>query len=224
MADPTTTRRRRRRAAVSTDEAGAERQNSAPASTQPASTSALGSLPPAADQNAAPPVPRGNNDPISAAPAPISDLEAARKRTAEIMDHGMAMDEGTDKFEFDRRMIPDGWDYAWKRLTVMGQEDPAYQVQLSRNGWEPVPAARHPEMMPADWKHSTITRDGQILMQRPMEITERSRLIEKRRALDQVRVKEAQLNSAPNGTFERGTHPGAPVRVKKGYEAMPIPE
>lgn len=161
--------------------------------------------------------------PASAAAAPVSDIEAARRRAAEIMEHGLAMDEGTDKFEFDRGIIPDGWDYAWKRLTTMGQEDPAYQVQLSRNGWEPVPASRHPEMMPADWKHSTITRDGQILMQRPMEITERSRLIERRRALDQVRVKEAQLNSAPNGTFERGTHPGAPVRVNKGYEPVPIP-
>lgn len=159
----------------------------------------------------------------SGSAAPVSDMESARRRAAEIMEHGLAMDEGTDKFEFDRSIIPDGWDYAWKRLTTMGQEDPAYQVQLTRNGWEPVPASRHPEMMPQDWKQGTITRDGQILMQRPMEITDRSRLIERRRAMDQVRVKEAQLNSAPNGTFERGTHPGAPVRVSKGYEPIPIP-
>lgn len=172
-------------------------------------------------------VPIGIAYPIPPTPAtapPISDLEAAKRRAAEIMDHGMAMDEGTDKFEFDRGIIPDGWDYAWKRLTVYGKEDPAYQVQLSRNGWEPVPATRHPEMMPADWKHSTITRDGQILMQRPMEITDRSRIIERRRALHQVRVKELQLNSAPNGTFERGTHPAVQTRVNKGYEAIPIPK
>lgn len=170
----------------------------------------------------------GDVAPITAAApsspaAPVSDLEAARRRAAEIMDHGLAMDEGTDKFEFDRAIIPDGWDYAWKRLTVYGQEDPAYQVQLARNGWEPVPASRHPEMMPHDWKHANITRDGQVLMQRPMEITDRSRIIERRRALDQVRVKEAQLSGAPPGTFERGTHPGAPVRVSKGYEPIPIP-
>jgi hypothetical protein len=165
----------------------------------------------------------GQVAPTSAPAAPISDREAARKRAAEIMEHGLAVEEGNDKFEFDRSIIPDGWDYAWKRLTVYGQEDPAYQVQLSRNGWEPVPAKRHPEMMPHDWKHATITRDGQILMMRPMEITERSRLIEKRNALNQVRVKELQLGSAPNGTFERGTHPGAPVLVKKAYEPAMIP-
>ena len=78
-------------------------------------------------------------------------------------------------------------------------------------------------MMPSDWKHATITRDGQILMQRPMVITEQARVRERRAALDQVRVKEAQLNAAPPGTFERGTHHGAPVQVKKGYEPIPIP-
>lgn len=202
-------RRRRRVTAPAASVELAEPTQSAPAEAIEAKP-----LPPAE----APAAPR------TAPPAPVmTSRETAAARAAEILSHGTAMDEGSDKFEFDRGIIPDGWDYAWKRLTVYGKEDPAYQVQLARNGWEPVPAKRHPDMMPSDWKHDTITRDGQILMQRPLEITERARLLEKRKALDQVRVKEAQLNSAPNGTFERGTHPGAPVQVKKGYEPIPIP-
>lgn len=213
-----TQRRRRRRAVRST--ASVELPIAPPA---PAVDMPVAPQPPVIDMPATLEAPAAMMAAAAPTPNALDPLEAARRRAAEIMEHGLAMDEGTDKFEFDRAIIPDGWDYAWKRLTTMGQEDPAYQVQLSRNGWEPVPASRHPEMMPADWKHSSITRDGQILMQRPMEITDRSRLIERRRALDQVRVKEAQLNSTPNGTFERGTHPGAPVRVNKGYEPIPIP-
>ena len=107
---------------------------------------------------------------------------------------------------------------------VLNQEDPSYQVHLARMGWEPVPAGRHPEMMPAGTTSKTIERKGMVLMERPSEITNESRMISLRRARGQVRAKEEQLAAAPAGQFERSNKDASLVKVKKSYEAMPIPE
>ena len=82
----------------------------------------------------------------------------AAARAAAIREHIGDIDEGTDEFYIPAEVIPEGWNYEWKRRLLMGAEDPAYQVQLARNGWEPVPASRHPEMMPSTGNYQTIER------------------------------------------------------------------
>lgn len=150
---------------------------------------------------------------------------AAKRRAAEILGHLGDMDEGVDEFYFSPDQVPDGWTYEWKRRTIMGQEDPAYQVALARTGWEAVPARRHPEMMPANWKGDTIERKGMILMQRPREITERIEELDYRKARNQVKAKEAQLAAAPPGTMQAEyTNPKTKPKISKSYEAMPIPD
>lgn len=159
-------------------------------------------------------------------PAPAaSSADAAARRAAEIFEHNKGDFDGTDEYYIDQSLIPDGWEYQWKRKTTGNMEDPAYQVQLQQGGWTPVPASRHPQMMPSTGHFETIERKGQILMEMPKVVTERARMLEKRRALEQVRVKEEQLGHAPGpGQFERGTHPQAQARVNKNYEAIPIPK
>ena len=147
----------------------------------------------------------------------------AARRAQELRDHRGSLDEGSDEFFVPREAIPPGWDYEWKRRTVLGAEDPAYQVAVARAGWEPVPASRHPEMMPDKWDKATIERKGMILMERPSEISEEARSIELRRARQQVRQKEAQLNNAPDGQFGRD-HAQVRPKINKSYEAIPIPE
>lgn len=150
---------------------------------------------------------------------------AAKKREIEILGHLGDMDEGVDEFYVSPDMIPDGWTYEWKRRTVYGQEDPAYQVALARTGWEPVPARRHPEMMPVNWKGEAIERKGMILMQRPKAITERIEALDLRKARNQVRVKEEQLATTPPGTMQSEyTNPKSKPKISKSYEAMPIPK
>ena len=147
---------------------------------------------------------------------------AASRRAAEIMQHLGGLDEGTDDFYIEPHKIPDGWSYEWKRKTNVGMEDPAYQVQLARMGWEPVPASRHPAMMPDDNKYQIIERKGLVLMERPLEITEEARDIELRRARNQIRQKEEQLASAPEGTLTRN-HAQAKPKISKSYSAIPVP-
>jgi len=148
--------------------------------------------------------------------------EAARRRAEEIRGHLGGIEDSVDEFYIDMSVIPDGWTYEWKRHTIVGQEDPAYQVQLARMGWTPVPTSRHPEMMPGGGKYETIERKGMILMERPKEITDDVRGIERKRARDQVRVKEQQLTNAPDGQFTRD-HERVKPRIKKGYEPIEIP-
>lgn len=144
-------------------------------------------------------------------------LQAALQRAAEIEENDDRV-EGQDKFAFDRRIIPAGWDYQWKTDTVLNQRDPAYQVDLQKAGWKPVPASRHPEMMPVGWTSDFIIRGGQILMEMPKATVEAARIREKRLALEAVKVKEDQLNSSPPKTFSRRG------QTSREYGPMEIPK
>ena len=151
-----------------------------------------------------------------------TSLEAAKARAAEILGSFDVLAESEDKFAAPTP--PPGWDYEWKRRTVLNQEDPAYQIALARTGWEPVPVLRHPGMVPAGSAAQTIERDGQVLMQRPLEISDQVRLRDRRRAGEQVAIKEQQLAQTPPNTFGRTDDPRTNPRIKKNFEAVVIPD
>ena len=149
--------------------------------------------------------------------------ELAELRAAEIMGHIGDLDEGHDKFFVPLEEIPDGWTYEWKTRTVYNQENPAYQVSLARTGWEPVPASRHPSMMPKGDATATIERDGQVLMMRPEVITDQVRGIEDKKAKDRVRINEKKLSGERVDKFGDAGK-ASPASIRKSYEPMQIPE
>jgi hypothetical protein len=153
-----------------------------------------------------------------------SSRDRAARRAAEIIGHlEGALDEGQDELALDTIAVPDGWTYEWKRQTVFGKSDPAYDTKLARTGWEPVPADRHPAMMPKGTR-GQITRDGLVLMERPKVITDRVKQIMYERARGAVRLKEQQLNESPQGTFERVDERGRPTaRVRTTHSPVEIP-
>lgn len=150
-------------------------------------------------------------------------LASAESRTAEILGHVGTVAEGLDEFYIDRSKLPAGWDAEWKTKTVLGAEDPAQMVSYARMGWEPAPLDMFPEMMPQGWKGNTIERKGMILMIRPRKITDMVRQADAQKARDQIRAKEAQLSSAPEGQFTRD-HSQVKPKINKGFEPMPIPQ
>lgn len=159
-----------------------------------------------------------------AAPRSEDPRARAARRALELREHiGGGMDESADQFYIDPRIIPDGWSYEWKTLSVLGKENPSYQVKLAGRGWEAVPRSRHPELMPENHRGETIEREGQILMERPLEITNEVKASEHRKAREQVRGKELQLGAAPSGQFERSNKGDPMANVKKTYEHIPIP-
>ncbi len=153
---------------------------------------------------------------------PVDSRAAAAARAAEILGNFDGTEEGSD--QFTAPTAPDGWTYEWKMRTIFNKEDPAYATSLRRTGWTEVPAARHPEMMPLDHKGTYIERKGMVLMERPVEITDRFKAADRRKAREQVRTKEEQLSAAGQGQFERQNKDKSLVTVNKGYEPMPVPK
>lgn len=105
------------------------------------------------------------------------------KMDQEILQAIDAREEGNEFF-YNESSRPEDMSYEWKRLTYGGKEDQQYQAKLIRTGWRPVPAERHPEVG-SESSHDfyrgkyndAIIVGGQILMERHIEYTKRSRAI-----------------------------------------------
>ncbi len=100
-----------------------------------------------------------------------------------------------NRFDLDLAKKPRGVSYNWKAQTIVGQENTEGMVTAEMNGWTPVPADRHPEIMGRRaTKEQVIRRGGLILMERPEEITRESRLIDQADAANQLSSQLQSLN------------------------------
>jgi len=124
-----------------------------------------------------------------------------------------------DEFYIDPRVIPEGWDYNWKRHSTAGMEDDTYATELRQAGWEAVPAERHPELVPIGAK-GAIIRKGMILMERPEEISNMAKQRELATAREAVAAKERALGQVPMGSYERNDRASG---IRKSYGPMSIP-
>jgi hypothetical protein len=172
--------------------------------------------------------PRPEASPKSTSTLSLEDPRTrAARRAFELREHLGTMDQGTDEYAIDPRIIPDGWSYEWKAREVLGKEQVSYMVGIQQRGWEAVPTSRHPEMMPRGHDLSAaIERKGQVLMERPLEITQEAQQIERNKARAQMNQKEQQLNVAPPGQFERNNKGERLNSIKReyGYEPIAIPK
>jgi hypothetical protein len=75
-----------------------------------------------------------------------SSPQRPEQRSQQRVPQRMVLRTGSNRFEFDRSLIPAGMTYEWKRATMYGQEDKEHLVDLESNGWSPVPAERHIEL------------------------------------------------------------------------------
>ena len=135
--------------------------------------------------------------------------------------------QGTDRYAFDKSIVPDGFVYQWKRHSILGQEDPAYMAELHQLGFDPVPAERHPGIfLPADYK-GVIVIGGQILMERHIENECEARREDKKKADDQLRGSREQFGMVPRARGFEGAdaNPGARRNsgVRVGREVVDAP-
>lgn len=103
-------------------------------------------------------------------------------------------------FDIPLEEIPEGSSYEWKRFSVTGQSadhDPFYLAAMRRQGWEPVDPHRHPNWVPPGYDKPSIIRDGQILMERPIELTNEARQEQRTLARQQMREAQERLGLAP---------------------------
>jgi hypothetical protein len=112
-------------------------------------------------------------------------------------------------YALDLSKKPPDMDYNWKAETINGQENTQNLVNYEANGWTPVPASRHPERAGRRAKADDVIRiGGQILMERPKEISEESKDIDRHRANQQVQSQVQKIRGAGIGrgiqtTYER---------------------
>jgi hypothetical protein len=112
---------------------------------------------------------------------------------------------GSNRFEFDREVIPPGQTYEWKRKTMFGQEDSENLINLEQNGWSAVPADRHPELMGRRAiAGAEICRGGLILMERADEITAEARDLDTFAARNQVATQVQRLGLEGKRASGRG--------------------
>lgn len=123
-----------------------------------------------------------------------------------------------NQFDFDRSLIPAETDYQWRVYSVMGMVQRQAHIIDAQNYWEPVPADRHPEIATEDPDNKKIIVGGQILMQRPMEISIQAREMHQEDARAARRDSRTLIGETPEGTLQR-TAP----RVKRTFERMPVP-
>lgn len=127
--------------------------------------------------------------------------------------------EMPSKFDIAKSDIPPGTSYQWNNHSIFGQEQHAYSAFMEQQGWEPVPASRHPHLMPSGYEGPIIV-DGQILVERPAYLTMEALQEDYDRARGEVFLKEQQLGNAPQGQFQRARDNGTSEfnRVTKEIE------
>lgn len=112
-----------------------------------------------------------------------------------------------DRFAVDETKKPPGWSYNWKRQSTFGLPDDEHLVRMQMQGWTPVPAERHPEyflngLAP---KGGAIIRGGQVLMERPQELTAEAEAEDRMRAKGQLQAKLDALGDTPQGGLPKLT-------------------
>ena len=109
-----------------------------------------------------------------------------------------------DEFYISQDEIPEGWSYEWKACQIVGKDNNYRMLELSRLGWRPVLAERHPYKMPANYpKTDPIMIKGQMLMELPKVLTERASKAHIRESKEALRNSEAKLYDAPPNTAPR---------------------
>jgi hypothetical protein len=118
----------------------------------------------------------------------------AAQRSEQRVPQRFILRTGSNRFDFDQNVIPNGQTYEWKRKTMFGQEDQENLINLEQNGWTPVPADRHPELMGRRAvAGAEICRGGLVLMERPTEITDEARDLDTFAARNQVATQVQRL-------------------------------
>ncbi len=146
-------------------------------------------------------------------------------RNGEIL--AIKRDPDRDLFYVPPHLMDEGWTYEWKRQTVLGKSDDTHWVHLHENGWRVVttePGSRwEGHFMPAGYV-GPITREGNVLMERPKAMTDAVRAMESRKANGQLRdnidkyTRRRGAVDVPRGFAAREGE------IKVGHDIGPAPD
>jgi hypothetical protein len=145
-----------------------------------------------------------NREPEHVAEAPVRQTQHVKGRLTvrgRTRQNKSTMTDSPLDFPIDQ--IPEGSSYEWKRFSVFGKEDPFYLSKMRDQGWEPVDPKMHANLLPPGYKEPHIIKDGMILMERPIELTQQARKEMRQDAITQVRDAENRLGRGGDEEMER---------------------
>lgn len=110
----------------------------------------------------------------------------------------------SDPLYIDKRIIPKGFSYEWKRVEQAGKPDSVHKMEMRENHWKEVPASRHPELATAG--DSIIRRGDVVLYERPKYLTDEAQMDDISEALQPVQQMEGLMFGSKPGEMTRD-HP-----------------
>lgn len=157
---------------------------------------------------------------------PLREPVRQTMRDSERTPSGRIKNLSNDIFWYDQSKQPPEMDYQWIRETIVGKPDEKNEMgRMMMNGWTPVPAERHPERGFGTKAGEQIRAGGQILMERPREMTAEAQQEDYERAMNQVmdnfnRLKLDDKDMLPkhrrDGKSMVNLRKEAPIRVSEG--------
>ena len=131
----------------------------------------------------------------------------------------------------DPAEIPEGFDMRWVTDSVYGKPFAEWRANAERNGWAPVNPEDFDHQFDGRWApkgaQGECRVEGQVLMARPLHLSQRAKVKDNRAALEQVFIKEQALTGGNmKGVSLDTTHKSAlqSNRINKSYERVSIPE
>jgi hypothetical protein len=135
-----------------------------------------------------------------------------------------------DRLFIDPNLIPDGYTLQWVTDSVLGQGVPQHRSEFEKTGWTPLHGddldGQFDGMFMKKGATGEINVEGLVLMIRPKQMSEKAQSIDRKKAYDQVRIKEQALTGGDLTNVTLDTrHPSAVAsnKINRSYERIEIP-
>lgn len=134
-----------------------------------------------------------------------------------------------DRLKIDPNLIPEGMSALWVTDAVMGQGVPQHRSEFERKGWTPIHQDDFDGQFNGMFMQKNVTGEinveGLVLMMRPQEMTNKADREDRRKAYDQVAIKEQALRGGDLPVTLDSRHPSATNtnRITKSIERIEVP-
>lgn len=138
--------------------------------------------------------------------------------------------DSPDRLRINPDLIPSGMSAMWVTDTVLGQGVPQHRSEFERKGWTPVHQddfeGQFNGMFMPKGADGEINVEGLVLMMRPKEMTAKAEKADKRKAYEQVAIKEQALTGGdmPISLDPRHRSATDTNRIRRSVERIEIPD
>jgi hypothetical protein len=170
--------------------------------------------------------------PTIGAPPPPAALKprALMKARPNWNDTSAIESDSPDRLHIPRDLFPEGYDFQWVTVSVLGMEVPEHTAKFERRGWTMVHGQDFDGIFDGKFlskgSDGPIVVDGLALMARPLELSLKAKRAELAAAREAVMIKQQQLTGGDlPGVSLDSRHPTAVAsnRINRTIEPVQIP-